>query len=402
MLWQRILWLTPALLLVHGAAPARAQGEDTLKFNAGHTQLSDSNLFRLPASANVSALIGKPSAAEQIGITSLGLRLNKAYSLQRFELDLNLIDYSYQNFSYLSFTARNHDAAWRWRLTPRLHGNLTTDRKETLNSFADYQGYNQRNQRTNTNTRFDAEYELGGAWRVIGGVSQSAQTNLAPLVAVSDYSATSADMGLRYASVSGNSLTYSVKNANGQYLNRVLSSAGLLDDSYHQTDRELKLHWLISGKSTADVSAAYISRTHPHFGQRDYSGVNTGVHLNWNLTAKSALVASWVRELSNGQTSSSNYIQTDRFSLGPIWQVSPKAVLRLRYEVARRDYLGSPAGLVVNPRSDTTHDATLSFDWQPYQHLIFSISLQNARRSSNLAGFDYASNIATLSAQFSY
>ncbi|MDO9165411.1 MAG: putative exosortase B-associated extracellular polysaccharide biosynthesis transporter EpsL, partial [Rhodoferax sp.] len=134
-------WLTPTLLIVFSAAPALAQVEDTFKLSAAYSQQTDSNLFRLPADANVTALIGKSSAAEQISITSLGLNVNKAYSLQRFELNLNLIDYQYQNFSYLSFAAHNYSAAWRWALTPRLHGNFTSERKETLNSFSDYQGF---------------------------------------------------------------------------------------------------------------------------------------------------------------------------------------------------------------------------------------------------------------------
>ncbi|MDO9197557.1 XrtB/PEP-CTERM-associated polysaccharide biosynthesis outer membrane protein EpsL [Rhodoferax sp.] len=395
-------WLTPALLVVFSSAPALAQVEDTFKLSAAYSQQTDSNLFRLPAGANVTALIGKPSAAEQIGITSLGLNVNKAYSLQRFELSLSLIDYQYQNFSYLSFAAHNYNAAWRWALTPRLHGNFTSERNETLNSFADYQGFSVRNQRTNTNTRFDAEYEIDGPWRLLGGLSESAQTNQQVLLAEGDSSATSADIGLRYAFASGSSISYSFKNANGTYLNRTPSATGLYDDGFNQTDNALRLHWVISGNTTADISAAHIQRTHPHYAQRDYSGNNAAASLKWNITGKSTLAAGWVREISSYQTASSNYSQTDRFSLGPIWQVSPKAVVRLRHEVAQRDYLAPPTGQAATRRSDTTRDTSLSFDWQPYQSLILSASLQNASRVSNLAGLDYDSNMATLSAQFTF
>ncbi|MDP2021114.1 MAG: outer membrane beta-barrel protein, partial [Hydrogenophaga sp.] len=169
-----------------------------------------------------------------------------------------------------------------------------------------------------------------------------------------------------------------------------------------QTDNALRLHWVISGNTTADISAAHIQRTHPHYAQRDYSGNNAAASLKWNITGKSTLTAGWVREISSYQTASSNYSQTDRFSLGPIWQVSPKAVVRLRHEVAQRDYLAPPTGQAATRRSDTTRDTSLSFDWQPYQSLILSASLQNASRVSNLAGLDYDSNMATLSAQFTF
>ena len=403
MLMHRQLLLAPtALLLLCSTACAWAQTEDTFKPHVGYSLLSDSNLFRLPAGANLDTLIGKSSAAEQIGVTTVGLSVNKAYSLQRFELDLNLVDYKYKNFDYLNFTAHNYSAAWRWALTPRLIGDLTTDRKEALNSFADYQGFNQRNQRTNTNTVFDGAYEINGPWRVLAGVSKSTQTNLQPLLTGDDYSETAANTGLRYVFSSGSTLSYILKKANGQYLNRPLSQADFLDDGYNQTDNEFKLHWPVTGKSTVDLTATHINRTHPHFAERDYSGVTAGVNFNWNMTGKSALTAGWVRELANYQTSSSNYAQTDRFSIGPVWQASAKIVVRLRYELAQLNYLGSPSGLAASQRSDTTRDTSLSVEWQPYQRVTLSASLQNATRASNLPNLDYDSNMATISAKFSY
>ena len=396
MLIRPLSWLAAALCVMFSSAPAWAQVQDTFKFNAAYSRQSDSNLFRLSAD-DVNAGIGKSSAAEQVGITSLGFNFNKAYSLQRFELNLSLIDYKYQNFSYLSFAAQNYNAAWRWSLTPRLRGNVTTVRNETLNSFADFQGFNRRNQRTSTNTRFDAAYEIDGPWRVIGGVSQSAQTNEQVLLAEGDFRSNAADLGLRYVLGSGSSLSYALKTATGSYLNRVLSPASLLDDGFDQIDNELRLHWIISGNSSADISAAHIKRSHPNFAQRDFSGLNAAFNLNWNMTGKSALTAGFARELASYQTESANYTQTDRFSIGPVWQVSPKAVVRLRYDVAQRAYLG-----VVAQRRDTTRDTSLSFDWQPYRYLTLSASLQNAMRTSNQPRLDYESNVATFSAQFTY
>lgn len=402
MVVPRSFWLAPAVLLLCGAAPAWAQIEDSFKLSTGYALQSDSNLFRLPAGAPLDALIGKASAAEQIGITSLGLKLSKAYRLQRFELDLSLIDYRYQKFNYLSFTAQNYAAAWHWGLTPRLRGTLSTERKETLNSFSDYQGFNQRNQRSIRHTRFDAAYELDGSWRLLGGVSRASQTNQQALIAEGDYNTRSVDLGLRRALASGSALSYTRKNTSGNYLKRVLPSTGLFDSDFRQTDNELKAHWVISANSTASLSAAHIRRTHPHYPQRNYSGLNTGAHLNWSLSAKSALAAGWGRELASYQTSSSNYSQIGRFYLGPVWQMSPKALLRLRHEVARRHYLGSPTGLAATQRSDTTRDTTLSFDWQPYPYVTLGVALQSAKRDSNLAGLDYESRMATASAQFSF
>ncbi len=378
------------------------QDQDVFKITAGYSLQTDSNLFRLPEGFNTTALIGRASASERIGTTSLGLKLNKPYSLQRFELNAGIEDYSYQNFNYLSFTAMNIGAAWRWSLTPRLRGNLTFDRRETPNSYLDYQGFRQRNQNTDTLRRFDAGYDIDGAWRVLAGVAQAEQVNLLPVVAQGDTSTTSADIGVQYRFGSGSTLTYAVKSADGKFLNRPLEQALLLDDSFRQLDHDVRLSWVINGKSTADVSAAYIKRTHPHFVQRDFSGLNTGITVNWGVTGKSVLGASWVRELASYQTDNANYSQTDRLSLAPVWQVSTKVALRLRYELATRSFLGSPSGLAVSGRSDTTRDASLSLDWQPYDRVSLGASILNSRRESNLPGLDYTSNLATVFAKVNY
>jgi exopolysaccharide biosynthesis operon protein EpsL len=397
-----LLCLSFGPLLLSGAAPAWAMVGDTFTLNAAYTRQTDSNLFRLPAGANVNALIGKSSAAEEIGSTSLGFNLNKAYSLQRLELSVNLINNQYQNFNYLDYTARNYRAAWRWSVTPRLHGSLSTDRQETLNSFADFQGFNQRNQRTSTNTRLDAAYDLYGAWQLVAGVSQSRQANQQAVLGEGDYNSKSADLGLRFAYASGSALSYTVKSTNGSYLNRVLPSSGAVDDGFNQIDQGLNLHWVISGKSGGDASATYINRSYPNFGQLDYSGLTTAVNFNWSITGKSALTAGLSRALSSYQSSNVSYTQTDNFSISPTWQVSPKTTLRLRHQLIQTNYLGSPTGASAVQRRDTNRDTSLSFDWQPYQNLTLSASLQKASRASNVAGVDYDSNMTTLSTQFTF
>ena len=391
-----------AVLLMVGGVNSLAQSEDTLKLKVDSSLHFDNNLFRLPADTNFEALLGKASAAERIDINSLSLNFSTTLSLQKFELAASLVNYRYQNFSYLNYVAHNYNAAWHWALTPYLRGNLGGQRQETINNFADYQGFSFQNLRTNSNSRLDAAYDLDGSWSVTDGLSRASQTNQLALTAEGDYSEQSGDLGLRYNAGSGSTVSYTVRSANGTYIDRVLSPAGLYDDGFQQMDTELRLHWVLSGKSTADLITSQISRTHPHYAQRDYSGRTAGVNFNWSLSGKSALLASWARELASYQTSTSNYTQTGRLSLGPVWQLSPKAVVRARYEVAQSDYLGSPFGVVATPRSDTTSAASLAFDWQPYQRLTISTSLENASRRSNLAGLDYESKMATVSAQFSY
>lgn len=401
-MWMFSLWGLAAAVLFAGVTPTWAQDSDPVKLKASYTVQTDSNLFRLPASASTMALIGKSSAAEKIETATVGLHFNTTQSLQRFELDADLVDYKYQNFSYLNFTANNYNAAWRWALTPRMAGNFTSALHETLNSFSDYQGYRVRNQRSEANTRLDTIYKLDGPWRLLGGVAQSKQVNQQALVAGGDFSSTSADFGIRHAFASGNAITYTTKIANGSYLNRVLPSVGLFDDSFKQIDNDLRLHWAPGGNSTADIHLTHVQRTHPNYDQRNFSGFNTDVHVNWAITGKSVLGARYTHELGTHATANSNYSQTDRITLGPVWNISPTTQVRMHHTWAQIDYLGSPTAMASKQRRDITRDTALTFSWQPYQLLMINASLQRQTRGSNQASLDYDSNIATLAAHLSY
>jgi exopolysaccharide biosynthesis operon protein EpsL len=398
-----LLTTLPFALVWAAAGSAWAEGNQELQFRASATVVHDSNLFRLPDNANLPALVGRNSTAERVAVSTLGVSYNKAYSLQSIELDMRLVRYDYQNFSYLGFSAFNYRGAWGYAVTPRFRGTLSSEREKTLNSFVDFRGFNVRNERTETTTRLDGTYELGASWRLVGGFSRTGLDNSLPINSEADSRRITADVGLRYLLPSGSTIGYTLRTIDGTYTsNRTLPSPGFFDDRYSQLEHELRVTWAINRDTSADFRAAHLSRSYPTYGQRDFSGVVGGINLNWSYSPKLGLAAGWTRELGPFETADFNYSQTDRFTLGPVWQVSPKATVRVQLAHAVRNFGGTPTGVVTLQRRDVTRDASLSLDWQPYTFLSLSASLQNARRTSSLAGFDYSANTFNLSAQFTY
>lgn len=400
---RQIIMSASAVLLLGWTSTAMALGEnDALKINGGYALQHDSNLFRLPADVNASSVTGRPERDEWIGVASVGLAFKKGYGLQQLALSLNVLDYHYRHFSYLDFTAINYNAAWRWSLTPRLTGVVSTERIETLNSFADFQNTNQRNQRTNVNSLFDAEYALDGAWRVLGGLARATQSNELPVVGESDTRSNSAKVGVRYVFPSTSSLAYVYKHASGRYLDRVLPSSGFFDDRYAQDDHELALTWLFSGKSSVEMKAAYIQREHPTYAQRDYSGVVASSTLNWGWSDKLLLAIGAAQELTSYQTESSNYSQTQRLFINPVWKMGSRSTLRFRHDWARIDYRGQPTLLPTSDRADKTSTTSLALEWRVVRPLLLSASIAQQRRSSNTTGLNFRSTQGLVSAQFSY
>lgn len=399
---NRYRCLVPFALALGNAGAVWAESSDDLKLIGTLNVMHDSNLFRLSSTANTLALIGKPSPAETIRTATLGLHYRKDYSLQHVELDLDMVDYRYQTFSYLNFSAVNYRGAWNWSYTPHLYGSLITSRQQALNSFADFQGFNQRNVRVDTNTRVDATYELDARWRLLGSVSQFGENNQQLLIGENDYHQTVTDVGVSYVLPSSSFASFKTRNTNGTNTNRPLGVAGLFDDNFTQSENEMELYWSISEKTSADVRLNYLSRKNPNTPQRDFSGASGSARLNWAISGKSTLTAGWTRALGAYQTATTNFTQSDRFYLGPVWQISPKTKASLSLGSTVRNYTGSPGLAVPLQRRDVDTDASLSFDWQPRRFVAFNASLQNARRSSNLSGLDYNSNMINLSAQFSF
>lgn len=120
-------------------------------------------------------------------------------------------------------------------------------------------------------------------------------------------------------------------------------------------------------------------------------GMNGAADIHLQLTGKTALTLGLARELASYQTANANFSQVDRVALGSVWSLTPKMQARARYELGRWNYKGSPAGTAPAPtaRQDTTHDAVLSLERQPYTFVVFTVALQKSMRSSNLPNLDY-------------
>lgn len=390
-------------LVLGGSAAARAEGADDLRFTASLGQVRDSNLFRLPSGIDTTPLIGRSSASETVDIASLGATYQRSYSLQRVELGVRVTDYRYRNFDYLSFQATNYRAAWNWSYTPQVYGTLRMARDQSLNSFVDFRGFNQRNLRSDTTTNFDATYELDARWRLKGALLRTSRSNSLPITSEADYRWSAVQAGFQYVLPSNSSASYRVRVTDGKYTtNRGIPSPGFFDTDYSQVDNELSASWALSSATRAEFSLGQRSRSHPNYPQRNYDDFLGSASINWTYSGKSGIVAGWTRELGTFETGDFNYTQTDRFSIGPVWQVSPKATVRLQLEHAVRDFKGTPAGFVTARRRDTTNDASVSIDWEPYRFLLLSASLQNSRRSSTAPGLSFNTNVINFSAQLTY
>ncbi len=381
---------------------AHADVDDTLKVLARYELFTDSNLFRLPDGA--SAVTGAGSTrSERIGIGTLGLVLDKSYSLQRIRVNTSLVNYKYQNFGFLSFTAFNYDASWGWAITPRVRGTVIANRREVSNSFSDIQSTNQRNIRTDDSLRFEGEGDLGAAVRLLGGFDQFRVSNEEPLLQDRDTRTQGAYAGVRYVFPSGNAVSYRLRRGQGRS-SSVGDGTGLASASQvTQTEHALTAAWALSGKTSLSARLAYLERKDADQAQRSFSEPIGELRLAWNPLAKLGLEATAAREVRAYQTEYSNYWVGYRFILTPVWRATSRTSVRVRLTQFEQDYTGGRSSAsYTEDRRDTTRAASVGINWRPRDSMMLSAWIQTEKRSSSYSNFAFKNNSASVAAEVSF
>ncbi len=391
-----------AALLAVGASAEEAQG---LQWIASESVRHDSNLFRLPPGSDRQALVGRSSGAETIYTTTLGVRYDKRYSLQRVHLDLAYVDYRFQNFDFLSFGALNYQADWNWSLTPRFYGNLSLMRRERPNNFSESRSLarlNQRNDRVESNRRLDGLYELDARWRVLGALAQYAQTSTVPLITETATRQTVADAGLRYALPSGSLATLTLRTADGRYTDVLTEDEGP-GRNFTQREVELDALWRMTAKTSLGLRLGHRQRAHAGSSERDFEGLFGTARLQWSVTPRVMLTSGWVHTIDGFQTIDANYYRSDRLFVHPTWQILSKIKASVQYAYTQRRYGGSPdATIPATQRRDADKEISLGLEWQPRDYMGISSTVQRTSRSSTVPGLDYRNTSFGVSARLQF
>ena len=394
------------MILCAGIAPVWAQDAASgnsdfgpLTLTGSVMQSNNSNPLQIPSDNTGALPQGRSSTADQITTSTLGLNFNTVQGVQKFTAMVTVVDNRYQNFDSLNYTATNYDAAWNWYVSPELTGTLDTKRAETLNTLANYSG-NGLNRQITTGSTANAAYVLQGAWRAVVGVAAAKSVNDQPLQGINDFQSTTGNYGLQYGWASGSSITLSNSLTNGSYINLVTPNPSYTDSSYSENGTTLTLHWVVTDMRTADIFVTNISRSHPTYSSRDYSGQNYGANVSWQLSGKVNLIGGFSHALAEFQTANTNFSTTDTYSLGPTWIISPKFSLGLNGQWATVNYGGVPSPVAASNRIDNVNALSLTANWQISRNWTLAGLIQSATRSSNTAGVAYDSSGASVTVNF--
>lgn len=389
-----ICWLSSTISLF--APNTLADEQDPLNFIVGVSRMHDNNLFRL----------SKNERSDNITSAYAGIRLDKQYAQQRFMFDFTLTANRYQNFGVLDFNAKDYKVAWLWSLTPYLRGTVSLDRKQTLNSFQDFQDNSLRSIR-NLSVReiqhFEADFSPHNVWHILGGFTRVTQKNSNEsnsnnaFIGQNSFTSNAIDAGVRYNFRSGSSVAALSHFRKGEYDDG--SASRVFDNAYDEREAETKLDWTVSGKSRLNARAAYVTRDHDNASRLDYSGLEGNVDFIWTATGKIKLALFASSNLSPFQTGYSAYTRETTFGMKPIYAFSSKINFNAHADVTKRTFLGEGSTPQIGQdRQDWSKSAGIGVEWMPMRSLTIGGNLEYSRRNSNIDDFDFTDTTAGVNA----
>lgn len=357
---------------------------DTLQFRAAINQAYDSNLFRR----------SNNEVSDQITRSTLGIKFDKSYSLQRLTLDFSFVDNKYNENDYLDFLAKNYNGSFLWSLTPRLTGSVSSRRTQSMNNFGDYLVSN-KNVRTMTDNEFRMKYSPHQVWGAIFGVSQNKLENSQAFTAISDFDAIGLDYGLSYDFPSGAYIKFLAHNRKGDFKSRPLNPVIAFDNGYKENEYEFDLFFQEDGKSKVSAKLGHVSREYDNYAVRDYDAFVGYINYDLILTGKvkSSFVLS--RIAAPYETVNTTYSISNTFSARLTYDFSSKIQAGLNLRYSERDFEGR-AQFDSSGREDKEHAYTAFVSWNPTKNIGLSLNSAKSYRDSTVSRFDYDDTVTSI------
>lgn len=321
--------------------------------------------------------------SDTVGYAGVGLRADRRYGLQRFRADVEANTYRYNSHSELDYSVFNYALAWDWSVTTRWHGVISADQKQFQEITADPTTQtNHVGKRTEMAQGADAIYELGGAWRLMGGIAHTEAKSTQRATYDSSPSVTSGRVGVGYELGSGSKLFAHYRAGDGNYNDPTPGSA---QGDFREHESDVELTWPITAKTAFNGRIGYINRDNDTAKEHDFSGTVGNAAVTWEITGKTRLVGGYARDLSAAGFGSGGYVASDRFYLAPIWKATAQVAVNLRYEDVRREWKNVPAGSADLGRNEKLQVLSAGVEWEPRRWLAVSGYVRHEKSTYSLS-----------------
>ena len=371
---------------------------DVLDFSVIASERYDSNIFRLPDDVQP---FGNGRASATTRTLGVGLRLDKTYSQQTFNVDATVTRDHYSPYHFLDATGRTVRAAWLWTLTPSITGNLSINQSQIPNNFIDSGLQTQSNQRKTEERRFDIAWRPGAALHPRFAFLDNEDRSDIPTFERQNSRTLSVESAIVYEFRSGNSAETYYRRGRGSYLNFDANPVDQTDAQFTESEAGVGAHWRSTGTSTFDGRLGYLDRSHRNFASRNFKGLVGSLGYTYAPTGKIQLRLDAVRTLSSTQTFISSYSEDESLAISPVYFATSKIAIRPTYTLTRRLFKGA---LLPSTRNLdlVSHDFTFRLDWAVFRSLDVSAAYLRSTRSANDLTYQYHDRGGLISGTFRF
>lgn len=372
-----------------------ADDGDTLNFIVGSSYTHDSNVFRLPS--NTQPGVAGAERSDNILRNSVGISIDKQYSLQAFKLDYAYVDTKYDNADFLDFKASNYKAAWLWSLTPSLKGVLSADRVVELVPFQDLRSATSsqnQNIRTKQTQILSFDFSPHNTLHFIGGYNKLDVQNSQTFLPETSFKLDAIEAGIKYVFPSASYISFVSRRSDGE--NQETNFSQQVGKNFIDKQQVLSLFWLVTGKSRITSDLGYTSRADDSFSVRDYSGFYGDINYIWDITGKTSLSTGVSRKLASFQTANDSYSVSDILFISPIWHATSKINVKANAQIGRREFKGDGPLPSLIEREDNLLSYGIGADWSPRSAFKFGLNLQHDEINSNVKSLGFSDNTISL------
>lgn len=395
--------LSLVLLQIHifYTSTVKADEFDTLNLSVKSGYRYDSNLFRLPSGSQPT--VAGAEKSDQYFVNSIGIKINKKYSLQQFKLDFDHVDTRYSNADFLNFKANNYKAEWLWAITPNLTGVLSADRFMALVPFEDYSNNSVasttpvQNIRTSERQVFSFDFSPHDKWHLIGAYNNLSVTNSKTFLPESSFNLDLIEAGVKYEFPSATYISFVSRKSRGQ--NDDANLNGLIGKTFDEYQQLMTMFWFLSGKSKLYSTLGYVEKKDNEFSVRDFSGYIGSIEYSWDMTGKTNLTSGLSRKISSFTTSTDSYRVTDSIYINPAWSLTSKMTVEANIIWAQDNFKGDGFLADTMQRQDDTFSYGLGLEWSPRRTIKLGINIQHQTRDSNNDAAKYSANFAAVNGQ---
>lgn len=399
------------------AMPVQAKEGDTFRPFVSLGHFYDSNLFRL-AESEYSQVSQR---SEQYDVLSAGLNVDWKLDRQQLVVNATKTLVRYDLNTVYDSDGSDYKATWNWRLGNRLTGNLGAAESLSQSNFDSVGLVNNQVKRKRSFGR--AEWEFHPRWRIGGGVEEIDNTNSALSQASNDFQQQAIDAALIYRTPKGSNIRVQMRQIEADFstlkileYHPFLPVVAVSDNSYKQTDYNLRSEWRVSGKLTLHGQAGWVDRQYKNilkgsFGgyspwlvdRPDFSGFVGRVSGDWYATGKTLLSVSAYRELGGAQDINASSVLKTGASVNGVWLIREKWRLNADATFENREFRGELDPNSTQPqRNDDTSGASLSLNYAPTQAVSLDVGMRVGRRDSNISveNYEFKSLFANVRADF--